>query len=115
MSRHNKVSKVIYAGLDDGEAGRRAKKYLNGGFGALIGVELKGGKQAGQKFIESLNMLYHVANIGDSRSLAIHPATTTHSQLPDEDLEASELTQAMSDYQLVLNMLMILLMIYLMR
>tara|TARA_B100000073_G_scaffold309892_1_gene281904 strand:+ start:492 stop:1805 length:1314 start_codon:yes stop_codon:yes gene_type:complete len=89
LSRHNKVSKVIYAGLDDGEAGRRAKKYLNGGFGALIGVELKGGKQAGQKFIESLNMLYHVANIGDSRSLAIHPATTTHSQLPDEDLEAS--------------------------
>jgi O-acetylhomoserine (thiol)-lyase len=89
LLRHNKVSKVIYAGLDDGEAGERAKKYLKGGFGSLVGIELKGGKQAGQKFIENLNMLYHVANIGDSRSLAIHPATTTHSQLSDKDLEAS--------------------------
>jgi O-acetylhomoserine (thiol)-lyase len=92
LSSHNKVTKVIYAGLDDGEAGKRAKKYLNGGFGGLCGVELKGGKQAGQKFIENLNMLYHVANIGDSRSLAIHPATTTHSQLSDSDLEASGVT-----------------------
>ena len=89
LLRHNKVSKVIYAGLDDGEAGERAKKYLKGGFGSLVGIELKEGKQAGQKFIENLNMLYHVANIGDSRSLAIHPATTTHSQLSDKDLEAS--------------------------
>ena len=82
LSRHNKVSKVIYAGLDDGEAGRRAKKYLNGGFGALIGVELKGGKQAGQKFIESLNMLYHVANIETQEVLLfIQQQQLTHNYL----------------------------------
>ena len=89
LSKHNKVSKVIFAGMEEGIAAERSKKYLNGGFGALIGFELKDGKQGGQKFIESLNMLYHVANIGDSRSLAIHPATTTHSQLSDVDMEAA--------------------------
>jgi O-acetylhomoserine (thiol)-lyase len=80
---------VIYAGLDEDEAGRRANKYLNGGFGALCGFELKGGKASGQKFIDNLNMFFHVANIGDARSLAIHPATTTHSQLSDEDMLAT--------------------------
>jgi O-acetylhomoserine (thiol)-lyase len=89
LSKHNKVSKVIFAGIEKGIAEERSKKYLNGGFGALIGFELSGGKQGGQKFIESLNMLYHVANIGDARSLAIHPATTTHSQLSDVDMEAA--------------------------
>jgi O-acetylhomoserine (thiol)-lyase len=89
LSKHNKVSKVIFAGFDDGEAGKRANKYLKGGHGALIGMELKDGKQGGQKFIENLNMFYHVANIGDARSLAIHPATTTHSQLSDEDMLAT--------------------------
>ncbi|MFL2719781.1 MAG: PLP-dependent transferase, partial [Gammaproteobacteria bacterium] len=64
-----------------------AEKYLNGGNGALMGFELKGGLEAGKKFIDSLELLYHVANIGDSRSLAIHPASTTHSQLsPEEQL-----------------------------
>jgi O-acetylhomoserine (thiol)-lyase len=67
---------------------RRADAYLKGGYGALLGFELKGGKDAGRKFIDSLKMLYHVANIGDARSLAIHPATTTHSQLsPEEQLQ----------------------------
>ena len=62
---------------------------MTGGYGALIGFELPGGKEAGSKFIDSLELLYHVANIGDSRSLAIHPATTTHSQLaPEEQLSA---------------------------
>ena len=83
LSSHEKVSKVIYAGLDEGEAGVRANKYLKGGHGALCGFELKGGKPSGEKFINNLNMFYHVANIGDARSLAIHPATTTHSQLSD--------------------------------
>ena len=86
LSQHSKVERVIFAGLDVDEAGKRASKYLKGGFGALCGFELKGGKQSGQKFIDNLNMFYHVANIGDARSLAIHPATTTHSQLSDEDM-----------------------------
>jgi O-acetylhomoserine (thiol)-lyase len=71
-----------------GETRRRADTYLKGGYGGLVGFELKGGKDAGRKFIDSLKMFYHVANIGDARSLAIHPASTTHSQLtPEEQLK----------------------------
>jgi O-acetylhomoserine (thiol)-lyase len=68
-----------------GEPRRRADAYLKGGYGALMGFELKGGRDAGQRFIDALKMFYHVANIGDARSLAIHPATTTHSQLTAEE------------------------------
>jgi len=68
-----------------GEPRRRADAYLKGGYGALVGFEIKGGKEAGRTFIDTLQLLYHVANIGDARSLAIHPATTTHSQLSPED------------------------------
>jgi O-acetylhomoserine (thiol)-lyase len=76
----------------DGYAKERADKYLGGKYGALVGMELAGGKEAGQKFIDSLEMFYHVANIGDARSLAIHPATTTHSQLNEDELLASGAT-----------------------
>ena len=80
---------VIFPGLQTGEPRRRADAYLKGGYGGLIGFELKGGVEAGRKFIDSLELLYHVANIGDARSLAIHPASTTHQQLtPDEQLAA---------------------------
>jgi O-acetylhomoserine (thiol)-lyase len=89
LSSHSKVDRVIYAGKAEGVAIDRSEKYLNGGYGALIGFEVKSGKEGGQKFIENLNMLYHVANIGDSRSLAIHPASTTHSQLSESDMEAA--------------------------
>ena len=82
----------IYPNQYKGEIGIRAKKYLSGGNGALVGIELKGGIEAGKKFIEALKMFYHVANIGDARSLAIHPATTTHSQLNEEELLASGVT-----------------------
>ena len=58
----------------------------------MVGLELKGGVKAGKKFIESLKMFYHVANIGDARSLAIHPATTTHSQLTEDELIAAGVT-----------------------
>lgn len=92
LSGHSAVENVIWAGGYDGEAGARTKKYLNGGNGALMGIELKGGRDAGEKFINALRMFYHVANIGDARSLAIHPATTTHSQLSEEDLLASGVT-----------------------
>ena len=88
LVEHPKISKVIFPGLMTGEQKRRADAYLEGGYGALVGIELSGGKQAGRKFIDSLKLLYHVANIGDVRSLAIHPATTTHSQLsPEEQLQ----------------------------
>ena len=65
---------------------------MKSGNGALVGIEVKGGVEAGKKFIESLKMFYHVANIGDARSLAIHPATTTHSQLTEEELLAAGVT-----------------------
>ena len=88
LKSHPKVSKVIYAGAMAGEAKRRADAYLKGGYGSLLGFELKGGREAGRRFIDSLKMFYHVANIGDARSLAIHPASTTHSQLsPAEQVQ----------------------------
>src|SRR5689334_19826936 len=79
LRSHPKVSKVIYPGIMEGEPRRRADAYLKGGYGGLLGFELKGGKDAGRRFINALKMFYHVANIGDARSLAIHPASTTHS------------------------------------
>jgi O-acetylhomoserine (thiol)-lyase len=85
LSKHASVSNVIFPGLMTGETRRRSDAYLAGGYGGLVGFELKGGRDAGRKFIDSLKMLYHVANIGDVRSLAIHPATTTHSQLTPEE------------------------------
>ena len=89
LSSHPAVEKVIYPSVQSGTAKERAEKYLKGGNGALMGVELKGGVESGKKFIDSLELLYHVANIGDSKSLAIHPASTTHSQLsPEEQLAA---------------------------
>lgn len=89
LSKHPKIAKVIFPGLMTGEQKRRADAHLTGGYGALVGIELKGGMEAGRKFIDSLKLLYHVANIGDARSLAIHPASTTHSQLtPDEQMQS---------------------------
>jgi O-acetylhomoserine (thiol)-lyase len=88
LSKNPKITKVIFPSLMTGEAKRRADFYLKGGYGGLLGFELKGGSAAGKKFIEALKMFYHVANIGDARSLAIHPASTTHSQLaPAEQLK----------------------------
>ena len=86
LTKNKNVDKVIYPNIYKGEIGDRAKKYLKGGNGGLVGIEVKGGVEAGKKFIEALKMFYHVANIGDARSLAIHPATTTHSQLSEEEL-----------------------------
>jgi O-acetylhomoserine (thiol)-lyase len=88
LSKHPKVTRVIFPGLMEGEPKRRADTYLKGGYGGLLGFELRGGRDSGRKFIDTLKMFYHVANIGDARSLAIHPATTTHSQLtPEEQLK----------------------------
>ena len=93
LTQQDKVESVIYPGLMSGEHRRRADAYLSGGYGALVGFELRGGSESGKKFIDSLKMFYHVANIGDARSLAIHPATTTHSQLSAEDQKASGVTE----------------------
>ncbi|MFO1129229.1 MAG: PLP-dependent transferase [Rhodospirillales bacterium] len=79
------VRSVTHPSLHTGEARRRADAYLSGGYGGLIVFELKGGREAGRRFIDALRLFYHVANIGDARSLAIHPASTTHSQLTGEE------------------------------
>ena len=89
LNGHAAIEKVIFPSLMTGEAKRRADAYMNGGYGSLMGIILKGGAEAGAKFIDKLQMFYHVANIGDARSLAIHPATTTHSQLSAEEQEAT--------------------------
>ncbi|MFZ2069105.1 MAG: PLP-dependent transferase [Xanthobacteraceae bacterium] len=85
LESNPKITKIIFPGAMSGEPRRRADAYLKGGYGGLVGFELQGGKDAGRRFIDNLKMFYHVANIGDTRSLAIHPATTTHSQLTPEE------------------------------
>ena len=85
LEKHSKVSWVKYPGLKSHPDYARAKKYLPKGAGAILGFGIKGGVEAGKKFIESLQLFSHLANVGDAKSLAIHPATTTHSQLSPED------------------------------
>ncbi len=93
LSSHAKVTNVIHPNRQDGENRRRADTYLKGGNGALVGFELEGGVDAGKRFINALELFYHVANIGDARSLAIHPASTTHSQLNAEDQLATGVSE----------------------
>jgi O-acetylhomoserine (thiol)-lyase len=93
LAKRREVTKVIYPSLQTGVARERAQKYLKGGFGGLVGFELAGGREAGRRFIDALQLFYHVANIGDARSLAIHPATTTHSQLSPADQLATGVTE----------------------
>lgn len=81
LSNRSEVTKVIHPSLQQGVQLERANTYLQGGFGGLVGFELAGGLVSGRRFIDRLKLFYHVANIGDARSLAIHPASTTHSQL----------------------------------
>ncbi len=85
LEKHPKVSWVNYPGLDSSPEKAKAKKYLSKGAGAIIGFGIKGGVAAGKKFIDSLELISHLANIGDAKSLAIHPATTTHQQLSEEE------------------------------
>jgi O-acetylhomoserine (thiol)-lyase len=93
LAAHPAVTRVIYAGAhEDPELRRRAETYLERGFGALVGFELEGGADAGRAFIDATELFYHVANLGDTRSLAIHPATTTHQQLNEEEQRASGIT-----------------------
>ncbi len=84
LQDHPQVDKVIYPGLADHPTHAFADKYLKNGFGGMVGFEIKGGVAAGRHFIEGLKLFSHLANVGDAKSLAIHPASTTHSQLTEE-------------------------------
>ena len=92
LSKHHKVSWVTYPGLDSSPEKERVKKYLPKGAGAILGFGVKGGLEAGKKFIDSLELISHLANIGDAKTLAIHPATTTHQQLSPEEQLATGVT-----------------------
>jgi O-acetylhomoserine (thiol)-lyase len=92
LKKRPEVTRVIHPSVQSGVHRQRAEKYLKGGLGGLVGFELAGGKDAGRRFIDALELFYHVANIGDARSLAIHPATTTHSQLSPQEQGATGVT-----------------------
>ncbi len=92
LEAHPKVKWVNYPGLKSSKYHDLAKKYLSNGFGGLVGFGLKSGLDGGRKFIDALKLHSHVANIGDARSLAIHPASTTHSQLTAQERDAAGVT-----------------------
>ena len=87
LDEHAGVNAVAYPGLANHPDHAKAQKYLPKGPGAIMGFRIKGGRAAGETFINSLKLHSHVANVGDAKSLAIHPASTTHSQLSESDLE----------------------------
>jgi O-acetylhomoserine (thiol)-lyase len=87
LVQHGSVEWVRYPGLEADRAYPVAKQYLKNGFGAMVVFGIRGGAEAGKRFIERLQLFSHLANVGDAKSLAIHPASTTHSQLSERDLE----------------------------
>ncbi|MEN4007428.1 MAG: O-acetylhomoserine aminocarboxypropyltransferase/cysteine synthase family protein [Methanobacteriaceae archaeon] len=93
LKEHPAVNWVNYPGFEDDPSHKIASKYLKNGYGALIGFGIKGGLESGKRFIENVELLSHLANIGDSKSLVIHPASTTHQQLTPEEQEATGVTQ----------------------
>ncbi len=92
LNDHQQVSWVNYPGLEDNENHEMAEKYLNGNYGCIVGFGIKGGIEEGKKFIESVELLSHVANIADAKTLVIHPATTTHSNMSSEEQLESGIT-----------------------
>ena len=93
LKGHPLVNWVNYPGLSDHPGHQIAKKYLNGHYGALVGFGIKGGFECGKRFIESVGLLSHLANIGDAKTLVIHPASTTHQQLSRQEQEATGVTE----------------------
>jgi O-acetylhomoserine (thiol)-lyase len=93
LESHPLVSWVNYPGLPNNPGHAVASRYLKGGYGAIVGFGIKGGLEAGKKFINSVKLLSHLANIGDAKSLVIHPASTTHQQLTREQQEATGVTE----------------------
>jgi O-acetylhomoserine (thiol)-lyase len=92
LSTHERVSWVSYPGLKDDRSHRLAQKYLSKGASALVGFGIKGGYDAAVTFIESVKLLSHLANIGDAKSLVVHPASTTHQQLNPEERASAGLS-----------------------
>ncbi len=92
LDSHEKIDWVKYPGLESNQYHQLAKQYLKGGFGAVFTFGIKGGEEAGRKIVDSCKLFSHVANVGDSRSLIIHPSSTTHSQLNDEEKKLSSAT-----------------------
>ncbi len=92
LKKHPLVTWVVYPGLEDSPDHKNAAKYLKKGFGGIVGFGIKGGLPAGRKFIDSVKLLSHLANIGDAKSLVIHPASTTHQQLTPAQQEATGVT-----------------------
>jgi O-acetylhomoserine (thiol)-lyase len=92
LVKHPKVAWVNYPGLESSPEYARAQKYLKKGAGSILGFGIKGGAKAGAKFIDSLKLISHLANIGDAKTLAIHPATTTHQQLSEAEQLATGVT-----------------------
>jgi len=92
LAKHPKVSWVNYPGLDSSPEKERVRKYLPKGAGAILGFGVQGGLQAGRRFIDSLELISHLANVGDAKTLAIHPASTTHQQLAPEEQLATGVT-----------------------
>lgn len=89
LESHPQVEYVLYPGLESSPYHTIAKKYLTNGFGGILNFGIKGGKETGRKFIDSLQLVSHLANMGDTKTLAIHPASTTHEQLTDEEQKAA--------------------------
>jgi len=86
LREHPAVEFVNYNGFEDFPTHSLAKKYLKNGFGSILTFGIKGGREAGRQVIDNVELFSHVANVGDARSLIIHPASTTHQQLSKEDL-----------------------------
>ena len=93
LKGHDRVAWVNYPGLPEHPSHALAAKYLTGGYGPILGFGIKGGLEAGKKFINSVKLLSHLANIGDIKSLVIHPASTTHQQLTREEQAATGVTE----------------------
>jgi O-acetylhomoserine (thiol)-lyase len=93
LQKHPLVNWVNYPGLEDHPSHKTAEKYLKSHYGAILGFGIKGGLEAGKKFINSVKLLSHLANIGDAKSLVIHPASTTHQQLTRKEQEATGVTE----------------------
>jgi O-acetylhomoserine (thiol)-lyase len=93
LKQHPLVNWVVYPGLTDNPNHKIATKYLKGNYGGLVGFGIKGGKDSGRKLIESVKLFSHLVNIGDTKSLIVHPASTTHQQLTKTEQEATGVTE----------------------
>lgn len=95
LEKHPKVASVNYPGLESSKYHTLAKKYLKRGFGGVLSFEIKGGREAGTRFVDSLKLVSHLANVGDSKTLIIHPASTTHSQLTENEQRTTGVSPGM--------------------